>query len=521
MINKLIPVVAAAIVLLGASRGASAGQACEEVAPPGAASTFLRVEGDRFVDAEGRQVLLHGMNVISKSKQEGYLSWHRREDFAKMRAWGMNCVRLGILWDAVEPKPGQYDDAYLDRVAQRVAWAADHGLFVILDMHQDLYSVRYGNGAPDWATLDEGKSHKQGSVWSDAYLVSPAVQTAFDNFWANAPTPDGIGIQDHYAAAWRHVAGRFADCPNVLGYDLMNEPFQGSTIKTTWFFLFQGKFGAELIKRLGRSVRSPDQVAELWTRPEIRNAVTEQLDDLELYKAFLDAQAIPSRAFERRHLQPMYQRVARAIRAVDPRHVLLLEPSGQCNAGVPSALEPVVGSDGKPDPRQAYAPHAYDIVVDTPSAAKANVERLELIFNRHCAAAKRLGVPLIIGEWGAFGDADARILPIAQATRRQLEKRLCGDTYWEYGAAMEKKTYFNALKRPIPSRIAGTLLDYASDPASGRFTCRWRENEAIHAPTIVYLTEHSFQGRTVRLEPRGPGFQVEPAAKDSADVYLS
>ncbi len=35
---------------------------------------FLRVEGTRIVDSEGRQVLLHGLNVISKSKAENYLS---------------------------------------------------------------------------------------------------------------------------------------------------------------------------------------------------------------------------------------------------------------------------------------------------------------------------------------------------------------------------------------------------------------------------------------------------------------
>jgi len=60
---------------------------------------FLSVQGGRFVDGEGRQVLLHGLSVISKSKVENYQSWQGPQDFAAMRDWGMNCIRLGIIWD--------------------------------------------------------------------------------------------------------------------------------------------------------------------------------------------------------------------------------------------------------------------------------------------------------------------------------------------------------------------------------------------------------------------------------------
>lgn len=58
---------------------------------------------------------------------------------------------------------------------------------LILDMHQDLYSRKFDNGAPLWATLDDGAEHVTGTIWSDAYLMSPAVQRAFDNFWQNRP----------------------------------------------------------------------------------------------------------------------------------------------------------------------------------------------------------------------------------------------------------------------------------------------------------------------------------------------
>ena len=139
---------------------------------------FLSVRGERFVDAEGRQVLLHGLCVISKNKAENYLSWHGPQDFAALRDWGMNCVRLGILWDGLEPKPGFFDETYLKGVDQRIAWAKAAGVFVFLDMHQDLYSCKYSDGAPEWATLTDGEPHvAAGDVWSDAYVSSPSFRS--------------------------------------------------------------------------------------------------------------------------------------------------------------------------------------------------------------------------------------------------------------------------------------------------------------------------------------------------------
>jgi len=493
----------------------------EPPAAPTLPASFLQVREGRFVDAQGRQVLLHGMNVISKSKSEGYLSWHRPEDFARMRAWGMNCVRLGVLWDGVEPEPGRFDEDYLDEVARRVAWAGEQGLYVVLDMHQDLFSVLFGDGAPAWATLSEGQPHVPGGVWSDAYLSSPAVQAAFDRFWANAPAPDGVGIQDHYAAAWRHVAERFAGNPHVVGYDLMNEPFQGSSAVAALAGAIAGEFGTELARRLGDRAASRTQIAALWKTADGRAEIMKHLEDLALYKTFLKAQTGASQAFERQRLQAMYQRVACAIRAVDRHHVLLLEPSFFCNFGVTSALEPVAGPQGEPDPQQAYAPHAYDIVVDTPAMASANADRIDLIFDRHARTAGRLGMPMILGEWGAFGEADERVLASARLFQRQIESHLCSDVFWEYYPAMEQKAYFTILKRSIPSRIAGTLLEYANDLKTGAFVCRWREKPRIGAPTVVYLTEASLGERTVHLEPKGAGFRSWPARETTGDVFLT
>jgi len=65
--------------------------------------------------------------------------------------WELNAVRFLVLWAAVEPERGVYDDAYLDQVAERMAWARQAGLVVVLDLHQDVHGEGFGgDGAPRW-----------------------------------------------------------------------------------------------------------------------------------------------------------------------------------------------------------------------------------------------------------------------------------------------------------------------------------------------------------------------------------
>ena len=203
--------------LLAAGGGEPSTSTASRSPEPAPTAGFVRVAGTRFLDSAGKPVIFHGINVVQKSKEQGYVGNLSATDFARIRKWGMNCIRLGIFWDGLEPEPGHIDEAYLERIARMVGWARAEGLFVLLDMHQDLYSVKFSDGAPAWAVLDEGKPHTTGAVWSDAYYVSEAVQTALDHFWANSPARDGVGLQDHYARVWRRVAERFAQEPSRPG----------------------------------------------------------------------------------------------------------------------------------------------------------------------------------------------------------------------------------------------------------------------------------------------------------------
>lgn len=390
---------------------------------------FVTVSGMRFLDASGRPLLLHGINVVNKSKDQRYTGDLSPADFAAIRSWGMNCVRLAIFWDGLEPQPGRIDQEYLDRIARLVGYAKAQGLYVLLDMHQDLYSVKFSDGAPAWATLDEGKRHigGTGATWSDAYYSSPAVQTALDHFWANSPGPDGVGLQEHYANVWQHVARRFRDEPDVIGYDLMNEPFPGQDAARVRQASLT-RMAELLASRRGQKNLSSAKLAAMEATEAGRKQITEWLEDRRLFTCMLDAGTPIMQDFERTRLVPMYSRVRRAIRQVDSQHILFLEPAMSANLGIPSAIAPSVDEQGRRDPQQAYCPHVYDLVPDRELPSNAHID---LIFGRHAEFARRSQMPMLVGEWGAFGtnpDAGGSI----RYTLHQADRLGCGDVYWAY-----------------------------------------------------------------------------------------
>lgn len=466
----------------------------------------LRVDGDRIVDTAGRSVLLHGMNCGEKSSQRRHESWHGPEDFHNMRRWGMNCLRLLVHWSAVEPEPGAYDEDYLQRLDRRIQWAHDAGLYVILDMHQDLYSeaIPGGNGAPAWAVITDARpDYRYGGIWSAAYTTSPMLHAAFDNFWKNTPGPDGVGIQDRYAMAWAYLARRYAGESAVIGFDLMNEPFPGSRIRDAVWNLWRA---------LPDILRGVDAAAGdvVYSDAPLPGRVMAALDRYDNYRHFVAAFESTQRRFEQGPLAAMYRRVAGAIRAVGSTQIIFLESGPFSNFGAPSFIEPLTDAQGERDPQQAYIPHGYDIVVDTPYACRPHPERVVHIFDNLAKTGRRLAMPMIVGEWGALYGSPGS-LPAARMYVAALETHLAGDTYWDYHRDIENAACFEALRRPYPERVAGRLLEYRYDFDAGAFTCAWEEDAAIAAPTRIYVHEGCFSdAHTVSLEPAGAGFTYEP-----------
>jgi endoglycosylceramidase len=217
-----------ALVALAAATPAAAAPA-----PP------LDHAGRWLTDAKGRIVILHGLNMVNKVG--GYRpedTGFGGDDARFLHRNGFNTIRLGIIYKGLEPRPPgadggpRYRHGYLRSIARTERVLAKRKIFSLLDFHQDMFNERFqGEGWPDWQTLDDGLPAQPQAGFPGNYLGMPALQHAYDHFWAN-DTVQGVRLQDAYARAWRLTAKRFARRPYVAGYDLLNEPWPGSAFPT-------------------------------------------------------------------------------------------------------------------------------------------------------------------------------------------------------------------------------------------------------------------------------------------------
>lgn len=229
-------------------------RAAAQPVPPGR----LQPNGRFLLDEQKRTVILHGVNYSHRAKSTPYTGWQRREHFEQMRAWGFNCTRLLVEWAAIQPRPDAIDSAYLDHLEQVLRWARECDIRVVLDMHQDLYSASFGgNGAPEWAAAAAPlPAQAEMGGWFLRYFSREVLQS-FERLWKDASLLRG------YCDAWRALALRARRHPNVIGYDLMNEPFSGTSYPPR----FERTTLSEFYRRVGAAIREADPAAMLFFEP--------------------------------------------------------------------------------------------------------------------------------------------------------------------------------------------------------------------------------------------------------------
>ena len=460
----------------------------------------LSISDQMFVEGNGATVILNGINHVVKDPVRGYLHEDDEQLFKQFKKWGFNCIRYGIIWDGLEPEPGVINEKYLREIDKRVKWAADNDIWLILDMHQDLYSRKYSDGAPLWATFDDNLPHVQGDVWSDAYLVSPAIHRVFDNFWSNKKACDSIGIQDHYVNAWKVVAERYADSSSVAGFDIMNEPFMGSSASDVLVKLFEG-YGGLIAEKTG-VVLSEEELMDTWGDEKSRIEALDMMNDKELYLGVVEHAKCAVDEFEQNILTTFYQRVRDSIRLVNNSQILFLEHNYFSNLGVESSFAIPIDEFGIKDSLCAYAPHGYDLVTDTQGASKPGYNRVEVIFDQIFKSADVKGVPSIIGEWGAFYLGDTYKNPTEHLVSI-YENNLAGQTYWAWWQDIETQDYFlNTIVRTYPMLISGTLHSYSNNWDSGLFACEWSENKAGLSSRIFIPDVEMLDVANINLEPK-------------------
>lgn len=437
----------------------------------GAGGAKLGRAGRWFTDEAGRVVTLHGVNMVNKlPPYHPAALGFGAEDARLIASWGMNTIRVGWIWKALEPEPDVYDDEYLERIAELVSMLAAHGLHVLVDFHQDMYNERFsGEGFPDWAVRDDGLPHRPDLGFPKNYFFMPGLWRAYDHFWANDPGPDGVGLQDRFALAWQRVAARLAGETAVF-YDIFNEPFPGLA-------------------------------------------------------APLSAQPLGYRPFDRK-LSAMSRRALKAIREVEPHKLVLYEPAVLFNNGARTFHEPLG------DARTGLSFHNYCIATTPgmprlrgPLQPRICARAEQRVLTNALDHARSAGATLLMTEFGCTDDLDniARVCALADRnmvswqywayynadpSAARPEENLVSDLGQPRTAPNVLQAKVDVLRRPYPLAVAGTPLAFRFDPRDGRFHLSYSTTAADGtgsldgARTDIYLPDHIYDAAPA-IEVRG------------------
>ena len=445
----------------------------------------ITVRGKRFVDDQGRERIFRGVNFPMGKTDPPTLE---EPFFAQCKALGFNILRLGPCWSKLEPeRPGQYDQAYLKIIDDIFDLSAKYGVYVFLDMHQDLWSdfgVGVGDGAPAWATLDEGHGYtKPKKIWAEGYFWGRGVHAAFDNFWNNTPV-HGKGLQDHFAALWQMLARRYGGHPAFFGFDFLNEPHPGA-------------LGGRIFRTLAANLVHTLAFSPGVGRRQALKALLcggnthEALDILTpgvLHKVTRTAEGL-MRKFDTGYYQPFIARMAGAVREVTSKGVIFMEHSYFCNIGVPFSASPPAG-----ETQACYSPHAYDFLVDGPLYDHASDTRAGFFFEESARAQRRLHLPVLVGEWGSAGtlkdkECDYGWFRHIEFLQDFFDAQGWSNTYWAYWHGLFDYGNFTAvLSRPYPVTVNGVLEKFQVSLSAKTCTLWYTPSPApLRLPTEIYL----------------------------------
>lgn len=140
---------------------------------------WVKVEGNKFVDPQGNEIVFRGLCFSDPVKLIGDGQWTERY-FAEAADWGANIVRFAVHPTNLNNMGWEETFAAMD---QGIEWAEKYGMYVIMDWHSigNLKDEKYTNPMYD-TTLEETFKF------------------------------------------WRTVAQRYNDEPTVALYEVFNEP---------------------------------------------------------------------------------------------------------------------------------------------------------------------------------------------------------------------------------------------------------------------------------------------------------
>ncbi|CAF2964848.1 unnamed protein product [Rotaria sp. Silwood2] len=264
----------------------------------------MSVNGKYIVDKCSRVRIFRGINGVLK-----YFPWYPYQApdpplldpnyMSNLRDWGFNVIRLGTMWAGAEPLEGQYNETYLSKLKEIVELANNYNIYLFHDMHQDLLtSALKGldnlsgyDGIPLWLfkkfkpCVDNNiftcpsqtglkpcvkypcpfpPNFDAGGNWFLNYFTS-ICSSGFQQLYKNQS-----GAVDSWSKFWVKIAQTFGSYSNVLGYELINEPWFGDFYKDP-LLLLPDKAGREnllpVYNILNQVIRTVDTQSLLFYEP--------------------------------------------------------------------------------------------------------------------------------------------------------------------------------------------------------------------------------------------------------------
>ena len=447
----------------------------------------LSHQGRWLTDPEGRVVILHGVqidhweptapvNVVNLSPANVQF----------MASMGFNLARVSMTYSGVAPTPGSFDQSYVDSFLAFDHELAGVGIYDLLDMMQGEYSQAVGGwGFPAWMTITDGVPNTD-TPFPNGYEENPAEYTTWDNFWANAIDSDGIGLQDDYASGLHQIAQQFAAAPALLGVEILNEPWPGSS----------------------------------W--PTCANPAGCPIFD--------------------QALTAFYRRIIPALRSADPNHLIVYEPNIFFDYGAATQL----GDVGDNNTVFAFHNYCLDSVaegIENLPNGQTPLDPLQLcgidenlVFTNAETRAAGNGDALLMDEWGNTTDTT-----VLERMAAEADAHMTGWSYWAYedccgsAAAIVQNgaepptspgnlnmAVLDALVRPYPQAVAGTPEGWSFDPASKIFLLTYSTARVgggafptgtltqVEVPPLQYSTGYSVTvtGGRVVSAPNAPELLV-------------
>ena len=421
----------------------------------GSAFPALSQEGRFFIDEYGRTVMLRGVNAGGRAKMPPHLPWegsdfgdpsfeddlNRFYDF--MKDWGINVIRLPVFWESIEPVRGSCSETYRNKIEAQIEAAEDRNIYVFIDFHQDLYSrILGGSGAPAWALSDPETEPVplDNHNWFARYLKDPEILASFERFWSNAD-----GVQDDYISMAVQFMSYFADHPNVIGVDLMNEPAPGETGHDDYQDWFENS------------------------------------------------------------LKPFYERLGTAIHETEPDLILFVEPTGLEAVGSDlggTLPRPELNN-------LVFAPHYYNpkqfSTGEYDGDSSVMLEGLSL----WDSIGEEFDSPVLLGEFGfCAGRIEGDPSWYLSDHYQIMDRLFMHGTIWSHDVSSvlwndedcslmnqdwtERTTYTDEVSRPFPKFTSGTWISFSYDSDSHSIEYSYLTASTTGAPTVIALPERHY-----------------------------